>query len=99
MKPRGIPPITKRMKRCKDDEVGDIRKVIVRDGHKGPAKLGINSEFLDWLVDPKQNGGGAIVDFGCYGANLMTWLMEGKKPQSVTAITQAASSRKQPSGR
>ncbi|MCU7555101.1 Gfo/Idh/MocA family oxidoreductase [Alteromonas sp. ASW11-19] len=72
----------------KSGEIGDIRKVIVRDGHKGPAKLGINSEFLDWLVDPEQNGGGAIVDFGCYGANLMTWLMEGKKPGSVTAFTQ-----------
>ena len=80
----------------KNDEVGDIRKVIVRDGHKGPAKLGINSEFLDWLVDPKQNGGGAIVDFGCYGANLMTWLMEGKKPQSVTAITQQLQAENNP---
>lgn len=72
----------------KADKIGDIRKVIVRDGHKGPAKLGINQEFLDWLTDPVQNGGGAIVDFGCYGANLMTWLMDNKLPSSVTAITQ-----------
>ncbi|MFX4226864.1 MAG: Gfo/Idh/MocA family protein [Porticoccaceae bacterium] len=72
----------------KKGTMGDIRKVIVRDGHKGPTKLGINSEFLDWLLDPVQNGGGAIVDFGCYGANLMTWLMDGKRPNSVTAITQ-----------
>ena len=28
------------------------------------------------------------MDFGCYGANLATWLMEGEKPHSVTAITQ-----------
>ena len=27
------------------------------------------------------------MDFGCYGANLMTWLMDGNKPVSVTAIT------------
>jgi len=73
---------------AKQGTVGDLRKVIVRDGHKGPTKLGINSEFLDWLLDPKLNGGGAIIDFGCYGANIMTWLMEGKKPNSVTAITQ-----------
>lgn len=72
----------------KKGEIGNIRKVMVNDGHKGPAKLGINSEFLDWLLDPELNGGGAIIDFGCYGANLMTWLMEGKKPNSVTAITQ-----------
>jgi predicted dehydrogenase len=65
-----------------------VRKVVVHDGHKGPKKLGINSEFLDWLTDPELNGGGAIIDFGCYGANLMTWLMNGEKPLSVTAITQ-----------
>jgi predicted dehydrogenase len=72
----------------KDQVIGDIRKVIVRDGHKGPKKIGVNSEFLEWLTDPVLNGGGAITDFGCYGANLLTWLMDGQKPHSVTAITQ-----------
>lgn len=72
----------------KSSAIGAIRKVIVRDGHRGPKKIGINSEFLDWLTDPIQNGGGAITDFGCYGINLMTWLMEGKRPISVTAVTQ-----------
>ena len=68
--------------------IGDMRKVIVRDGHKGPLKIGINKEFLDWLTDPEQNGGGAITDFGCYGVNLMTWLKNGEKPISVTAVVQ-----------
>ena len=68
--------------------IGDVRKVVVRDGHRGPKKIGINSEFLDWLTDPVQNGGGAITDFGCYGANLMTWLMNGEQPTSVIAVTQ-----------
>ena len=67
--------------------IGPIRKVIIRDGHKGPRKIGVDPEFLEWLTDPELNGGGALMDFGCYGANLMTWLMEGKKPVSVTAIT------------
>jgi len=70
------------------DSIGAIRKVVIRDGHKGPKKIGVNKEFLDWLIDPIQNGGGAITDFGCYGVNLMTWLMKGKKPLSVTAVTQ-----------
>ncbi|WP_222982078.1 Gfo/Idh/MocA family protein [Flagellimonas meishanensis] len=70
------------------DKIGDLRKVIVRDGHRGPVKIGVNQEFLDWLQDPVQNGGGAITDFGCYGANMMTWLKKGKKPNTVTAITQ-----------
>ncbi len=72
----------------KSGAVGDLRKVIIRDGHKGPKNIGVNSEFLDWLTDPVQNGGGAIMDFGCYGANLMTWLQHGIKPVSVTAVTQ-----------
>lgn len=72
----------------KNDAIGAIKKVVVRDGHRGPKKIGINSEFLDWLTDPVQNGGGAITDFGCYGINLMTWLMEGKRPISVTAVIQ-----------
>ena len=71
-----------------DGAIGYIRKVVIRDGHKGPKKIGVNSEFLGWLTDPVQNGGGAITDFGCYGVNLMTWLMNGKKPNSVTAVTQ-----------
>ena len=69
-------------------KIGDLRKVIVRDGHRGPVKIGVNQEFLDWLQDPVANGGGAITDFGCYGANLMTWLKKGQKPNTVTAITQ-----------
>ena len=72
----------------KSGAVGDLRKVVIRDGHKGPQKIGVNSEFLEWLIDPVQNGGGAIMDFGCYGANLVTWLLNGQKPNSVTAVTQ-----------
>ncbi|PWD98505.1 Gfo/Idh/MocA family protein [Marinilabilia rubra] len=70
-----------------DSVIGDIRKIVVRDGHKGPKKIGVDSEFLDWLTDPKLNGGGAIIDFGCYGVNLSTWLMDGSRPHKVTAVT------------
>ena len=68
--------------------VGKIRKTVIHDGHNGPKEIGVGSEFLDWLTDPKQNGGGALIDFGCYGANLMTYLMKGEEPISVTAVTQ-----------
>ncbi|MEP2058707.1 MAG: Gfo/Idh/MocA family oxidoreductase [Maribacter litoralis] len=69
-------------------DIGELRKVIIRDGHKGPKKIGVSNEFFEWLTDPQLNGGGAITDFGCYGANLMTWITKGKKPNSVTAVTQ-----------
>lgn len=68
--------------------VGEIRKVVVHDGHRGPKELGCTTPFLEWLTDPEKNGGGAVVDFGCYGANLITWLMDGEEPLSVTAVTQ-----------
>lgn len=68
--------------------VGDIRKVVVHDGHRGPREIGVGPEFLAWLTDPKLNGAGALFDFGCYGADLMTWLMDGRRPDTVTAVTQ-----------
>ncbi|MDZ7720220.1 MAG: Gfo/Idh/MocA family oxidoreductase [Balneolaceae bacterium] len=71
-----------------EEQFGEIRKVIVNDGHQGPKEIGVSDEFLDWLTDPVLNGGGAIMDFGCYGANLTTWLMDGEEPETVTAITQ-----------
>jgi len=66
--------------------IGHTRKVVIHDGHEGSKAIGVGKEFFDWLTDPIQNGGGAVVDFGCYGANLMTFLMGDEKPTSVTAI-------------
>jgi predicted dehydrogenase len=67
--------------------IGSVKKVVIHDGHQGPKEIGVNKEFFDWLTDPVQNGGGALIDFGCYGANLMTCLMHGAEPVSVTAVT------------
>ena len=71
-----------------DNAIGEIRRIVVHDGHGGPKEIGVGPEFLSWLTDPKLNGGGALFDFGCYGADLATWLMDGRRPDSVTAVTQ-----------
>jgi glucose-fructose oxidoreductase len=68
--------------------IGEIRKVVVHDGHQGPKEIGVQPEFFSWLTDPKLDGAGALYDFGCYGADLMTWLMNGEPPLTVTAVTQ-----------
>jgi predicted dehydrogenase len=68
--------------------LGDLRKIVVHDGHRGPKEIGCSDAFLEWLTDPVLNGGGALTDFGCYGADLITWLMEGQRPTSVLAVTQ-----------
>jgi glucose-fructose oxidoreductase len=69
-------------------KLGDLRKVVVHDGHEGPKEINVEPEFLSWLTDPAQNGAGALFDFGCYGADLATVLMRGQAPVSVTAVTQ-----------
>jgi predicted dehydrogenase len=68
------------------NKLGALRKVVVHDGHEGPQEINVPPEFLSWLTDPAQNGAGALYDFGCYGADLITWLMHGETPVSVTAI-------------
>jgi len=68
--------------------VGEIRRMVAMDGHQGPKEINVQPEFLAWLTDPVRNGAGALFDFGCYGANLMTWLMDNQRPLAVTAITQ-----------
>jgi predicted dehydrogenase len=67
-------------------KLGEIRRVVIHDGHQGPKEIGVPPEFLSWLTDPAQNGAGALYDFGCYGADLMTWMMHGQTPSTVTAV-------------
>lgn len=67
---------------------GRIRKIVAMDGHFGPKEIGTQPEFFDWLSDPVRNGAGALYDFGCYGANIATWLLDNERPLRVTAVTQ-----------
>ncbi len=71
----------------REGKLGELRRVVVHDGHEGPKEIGVPPEFLSWLTDPAQNGAGALYDFGCYGVDLMTWLMHGEAPLTVTAVT------------
>ena len=66
---------------------GEIRRLVAMDGHQGPKEIGVGPEFLSWLTDPVKNGAGALFDFGCYGATLMTWLFDNQRPRAVTART------------
>lgn len=75
-------------KLLKSDSIGRLTQLVIRDGHRGPVKIGVNKEFLEWLTDPIKNGGGALTDFGCYGANISTWMTHGEHPIAVTAVTQ-----------
>jgi glucose-fructose oxidoreductase len=71
-----------------DGSMGEVRRIVVHDGHQGPKEIHVEPEFLAWLTDPKLDGAGALFDFGCYGADLATWLMDGHRPDTVTAVLQ-----------
>jgi predicted dehydrogenase len=70
-----------------EGKIGELRKLVIHDGHSGPKEISVGPEFLSWLTDPKQNGGGALFDFGCYGVDLATWIMHGELPTTVTDVT------------
>ena len=69
------------------NRIGTLNKLVFNTGHPGPKEIGCSPEFLEWLTDPVLNGGGALTDFGCYGANISTWLLDGQTPLTVSCIT------------
>jgi predicted dehydrogenase len=68
-------------------DLEDVRRLVFRTGHAGPIEIGCRKPFLNWLLDPVENGGGAVTDFGCYGVNLSTWLLGGERPIAVSCVT------------
>lgn len=65
-------------------QLGDVWRIRGIVGHGGPGgPTGLNKYFFDWLTDPVKNGGGALVDFGCY--NALWSLMYLGRPETVYA--------------
>lgn len=73
------------LRRVHGEPDNPLRRMVFRHGHRGPKEIGCRPEFLEWLTDPEENGCGALVDFGCYGALLATHLMKGERPLEVRA--------------
>ena len=68
-----------------DGTIGDVWQVKYRAAHAGPQELGCSEFFCDWLFDPERNGGGgALMDYCCYGACLARVLLG--RPHSVTGV-------------
>jgi predicted dehydrogenase len=66
-------------------ELGPVQRILVQYGHQGPKEIGVSQQFASWLYDPAKNGGGAVMDFGCYGAEMSLWLKG--RPTRVYATT------------
>ena len=65
--------------------IGDVFHARVRMAHKGPREFGCSKYFCDWLYDPVQNGGGALVDYCSYGAVSFRHLFG--MPHAVQAVS------------
>ena len=65
-------------------DIGEVWQVRYRAAHQGPKEMGASEYFCDWLYDPNRNGGGALLDYCCYGAALSCVLMG--RPHHVTAV-------------
>ena len=78
-------PTNQEIKRQADaGAVGDVWRLRGIVGHGGPVARGARSKFFfEWLTDPVKNGGGALIDFGCYNALWSLWFKG--RPQSVFA--------------
>jgi len=63
-------------------EFGPIWQFTHRAGHGGP-EAECSSYFQEWILDPKRNGAGAIVDLCSYGINMAHVLLG--RPEGVSA--------------
>jgi predicted dehydrogenase len=64
--------------------VGPVQKIDARYGHAGPEETGESKYYANWFYDPAR-GGGALMDFGAYGAEWALWLKG--RPSSVYAYS------------
>lgn len=65
-------------------DLGQVFHFKFRTGHAGPREIGCDPYFVGWLYDEQKNGGGAIADFGGYGAKMARFLMG--MPEAVMAV-------------
>jgi predicted dehydrogenase len=63
-------------------EFGPIWQLTHRAGHGGP-EVECSTYFREWILDPRRNGGGALVDMCSYGINMAQVLLG--RPETIMA--------------
>ena len=69
-----------------DGSIGDLWQVKYRAAHAGPREMGCSRYFWEWLYDARRNGGGAFIDYCCYGVMLARALLG--RPGRVTGVAE-----------
>lgn len=69
------PPLVRALSLIEEGDIGRVWQVRYRAAHAGPKELGCSRYFCDWLFDTRLNGGGALMDYACYGCALARTLM------------------------
>jgi len=77
------PALQQALQEVEAGTIGRLWGVRYRAAHAGPEKIGCSRYFCNWLFDAERNGGGALYDYACYGANLTSLLLGA--PRSLLA--------------
>jgi len=78
------PPLMKAMELVKRGDIGQCFHARIHMAHQGPKEAGCTPYFYGWLYDARKNGGGAIIDYCCYGAAIMSALWG--RPNQVMGV-------------
>jgi predicted dehydrogenase len=79
-----MPAMQHTLKLALSGKIGRIWCTKFRGAHGGPVEYGHSHYFANWLFDEKLSGGGAIIDYGGYGATLARHLLG--QPSRVMAM-------------
>ena len=84
--PKRLDPVTAYLRAIvQSGELGRITLVRIRHGHF----YGLEPDFATrWYTDPARSGGGALLDEGVHGADMLAWFFG--MPQSVSAMVSNA---------
>jgi len=78
------PAVNRALDLVRAGDIGHVFHARIHMAHQGPKEAGCTPYFWKWLYDAKQNGAGAIVDYCCYGANIMAMLWG--RPREVVGV-------------
>ncbi|MGH7127319.1 MAG: Gfo/Idh/MocA family protein, partial [Planctomycetaceae bacterium] len=81
---RWRPQVVQSWQLIQEGAIGEVFHARMRMAHRGPREFGCSEFFWSWLYDAEQNGGGAIIDYCCYGAAAFRHLFG--MPQAVQAV-------------